>query len=41
MRNIANRSFFGGKKIGQSGKNLAKIGQKLEKVSKPRGLRFH
>jgi hypothetical protein len=30
-----------GKKIGQFGQNLAKSGQKLEKVSQPRGLRFH
>jgi hypothetical protein len=39
--NIANWSFFGGVKIGQFGLNLAKSGQKLEKVSQPRGLRFH
>jgi hypothetical protein len=39
--NIANWSFFGGEKIGQFGQNLAKNGQKLEKVSQPRGLRFH
>ena len=30
-----------GKKIGQFGQNLAKSGQSLEKVSKPRVLRFH
>jgi hypothetical protein len=30
-----------GKKIGQFGQNLAKSGQSLEKVSQPRGLRFH
>jgi hypothetical protein len=30
-----------GKKFGQFGQNLAKSGQKLEKVSQPRGLRFH
>jgi hypothetical protein len=38
---IAIRSFFGGIKIDQFGQNLAKCGQKLEKVSQPRGLRFH
>ena len=30
-----------GKKFGQFGQNLAKSGQSLEKVSQPRGLRFH
>jgi hypothetical protein len=30
-----------GKKFGQFGQNLAKSGQKPEKVSQPRGLRFH
>ena len=30
-----------GKKFGQFGQNLAKSGQKLEKVPQPRGLRFH
>jgi hypothetical protein len=29
------------KKFGQFGQNLAKSGQSLEKVSQPRGLRFH
>jgi hypothetical protein len=28
-------------KTGQFGQNLAKSGQKLEKVPQPRGLRFH
>ena len=39
--NIAIRSFFCSKKFGQFGQNLAKSGQSLEKVSQPRGLRFH
>ena len=30
-----------GKNFGQFGQNLAKSGQSLEKVSQPRGLRFH
>jgi hypothetical protein len=30
-----------GTKFGQFGLNLAKYGQSLEKVSQPRGLRFH
>ncbi len=30
-----------GKNIGLLGQNLAKSGQRLEKVSQPRGLRFH
>jgi hypothetical protein len=29
------------KKFGQFGQNLTKRGQKLEKVSQPRGLSFH
>ena len=32
---------FMGKEFGQFGKNSPKSGQSLEKVSQPRGLRFH
>ena len=41
MLNVHFWSKIVGKKIGQFGQNLAKSGQSLEKVSQPRGLRFH